>query len=312
MQIVEGLSQAHDTIGARDAVVTFGVFDGLHLGHQDLVRRVVERSRECDALAVVLTFTEHPLRLLAPVYEPPRLLAPERRAERLRALGVNLLVVVDFDQEFAAQTPEQFVERVLCDALRAKAVVLGFNNRFGRGGSGDTALLRTLGETHGFDVEIVPPREWKGSVVSSTRVRQLLLDGRVRKASALLGRNHVIEGKVVEGARRGRDLGFPTANLEVADALLVPSSGVYVVRVNSADVTHGGMMNIGHRPTFNGTDPTVEVHLFDFEGDLYGQMLRVELLERLRDEQRFSSVEDLVAQLTRDRADALATLARAT
>jgi riboflavin kinase/FMN adenylyltransferase len=134
----------------------------------------------------------------------------------------------------------------------------------------------------------------------------------VRKASALLGRNHVIEGKVVEGARRGRDLGFPTANLEVADALLVPSSGVYVVRVNRADVTHGGMMNIGHRPTFNGTDPTVEVHLFDFEGDLYGQMLRVELLERLRDEQRFSSVEDLVAQLTRDRADALATLARAT
>jgi riboflavin kinase/FMN adenylyltransferase len=310
VQQVDQLSRIPELVGDRPVAVTFGVFDGIHLGHQDLISRVVAWAREHDGLAAMLTFAQHPLRLLAPVYTPLVLTSRARRAVLLEKLGLDVLAAVDFDHTFAGQSPEAFVRDALIGQFRASIVFLGFNNRFGKDGAGDTALLRRLGEQMGFEVAIVPPRRWRGSVVSSTRVRQLLLDGRIRKANALLGRAYAFEGEVVRGDGRGQTLGFPTANLDIPQDLLLPSGGVYAVRVHHGGAVHGGMMNIGIRPTFEGEDLHVEVHLFNFGEELHGKTLDVEVLERMRDEQRFSSVEDLVAQLERDRADAQAILAR--
>ncbi|MBN1476701.1 bifunctional riboflavin kinase/FAD synthetase [Candidatus Sumerlaeota bacterium] len=306
----ESLSEATAFLGERHTSATFGVFDGIHLGHQDLIHRITQEARRGDNLAAVLTFRSHPLSLLAPVYTPARLTSPRRQADLLEGLGIDLLVTVAFDRAFADLSPREFIREVLVKGLRAQTISLGFNNRFGQGGKGDGVLLERIGDELGLGTHVVPPRIWKGSVVSSTRVRQLLLDGRIRKANALLGRPHVLEGTVTEGDRRGRSIGFPTANLRVAEGTLIPASGVYAVRAIRDGDSLDGMMNIGSRPTFEGEGTTVEVHLFDFDAELYGERLEVEMFEHLRPEQRFRSAEDLAEQLQRDREDARTVLAQ--
>lgn len=311
MQVVEQLGQVAALVGDRPVAATFGVFDGVHLGHQDLVGRAVAWARERGGLTVVLTFVEHPLRLLAPVYAPPVLTPLRRKLALLEQLGVDVAVAVHFTRPFASQPPEQFVRHTLVDQLRARAVFLGFNNRFGRGGTGDTALLARLGEEWGFEVVVVPPVLIGDAVVSATRVRELLLDGQVRRAWALLGRPHDFEGRVVTGEGRGRLLGFPTANLALDEQVLRPCGGVYAVRVRRGPgdgSVHAGMLNIGNRPTFGGLHVSIEAHLLNFEGNLLGQTLTVELIERLRDEQKFESAEALRRQIERDRERATAIL----
>lgn len=310
MQVIHHLEDVPSVLAGRPVAFTFGVFDGVHLGHRDLLHAVSVWARGHGSLAAVLTFTDHPLRLLAPAYAPPLLSSLSRRLRLIETAGIDLAAVIDFDREIADTPPEVFVRDIVTQRFHARAVFLGFNSRFGQGGGGDIALLERLAPGCGFEVRLVAPHLAEGDVVSSTQIRGLLRDGQVRRAAALLGRPHAVEGTVVEGRRRGHMLGYPTANLAIDEGMLIPGSGVYAVRAEAGGCLHGGMMNIGHRPTFEPGALSVEVHLFDFDGDLYGLPLSVEMIDRLRAERRFESPEALRHQLGLDAVQARQRLSR--
>ncbi len=291
------------------SLVTVGTFDGVHLGHQAILRYLVRRARANGGSSVVVTFDPHPREVVRG--EPvPLLTTIEERAELLEALGLDRFIVIPFTPAFARLSAEDFVERILVGRIGLKEIVIGYDHGFGRGRGGDAALLEALGEKLGFAVDVIPPQVVEEHVVSSTEIRALLIDeGDVREAARLLGRPYALGGTVVEGARRGRSIGFPTANLEVEHPRkVIPKAGVYAVLATLDDgvTTLGGMMNIGRRPTFENTGLHLEVHLLDFEGDLYGRRLRIEFVERLRDERKFDSVDALVEQLSRDRERCMA------
>lgn len=298
------------TSGARPharSVVVPGNHDGVHLGHVALLTRARELAGRHGARVVALTFDPHPLALLAPARAPEVLTTIERRAELLRRAGADEVVVARFDERFAKLGAAEFVEHELAERLSACAVVVGADFRFGQGRSGDPAFLRACGERLGFEVAVVDAIA-SGSVerISSTAVREALRAGDVEEAARLLGRLHELEGRVVEGHRRGRTIGFPTANLEGARVLL-PRDGVYAVvarvlrdgRAVDDEPPMAGMLNVGTRPTF-AAGRSVEAHFFDVSRDLYGLTLRLGLVARLRDERRFDGIEALVAQLRED------------
>jgi riboflavin kinase/FMN adenylyltransferase len=285
-------------------VVAVGNFDGVHRGHQALVGAAVRRARETEGPAIALTFDPHPARILKPERAPRSLMTLEHKSECLAALGVDVLAVLPFTAELAAESPEGFVGRVLMGALQARAVVVGEGFRFGRGRAGDVLELQRLGEHLGFEVLAVPAVLHEGRPVSSTRIRESLALGDVATAAALLGRPYFVEGAVVRGDGRGRQLGIPTANLEVANEIL-PRPGVYAARVRiPSGELWPSVVNVGRRPTFGGDALTVEAHLLGFEADLYGQSLRLLFEARLRDERAFPGREALVAQIREDRRQA--------
>lgn len=297
------------------SVVVPGNHDGVHLGHVALFARAraLAASRG-DARVVALTFDPHPLAFLAPERAPETLTTIARRTELLRRAGADEVVVARFDAPYAALDPIAFVERELVANLRACLVIVGADYRFGHGRGGDPRLLAELGARLGFDVEVIDAVGADDVArISSTTVRDALRSGDLARTSALLGRVHELEGVVVHGHERGRTIGFPTANLSGVRVML-PPDGVYAVLARVMDEGRPGatcvrgMMNIGTRPTFDA-GRSIEVHLFDFEGDLYGCTLRVGLVSRLRDEQRFAGVEALVAQLGRDASHARTALA---
>ncbi|GIV61304.1 MAG: riboflavin biosynthesis protein [Rhodothermaceae bacterium] len=284
--------------------VTVGTFDGVHLGHQAILRYLRQRVVEQGGHSVVVSFDPHPREVVTgrPV---PLLTTIDERADLLEALGIDRFIVIPFTPEFARLSAEAFVESVLVARIGLQEIVIGYDHGFGRGRGGDARLLETLGEKHGFAVDVIPPQVVAEHVVSSTEIRTLLREaGDVRTAARLLGRRYALAGEVVPGARRGRVIGFPTANLAVEHPRkVIPRQGVYAVlaRIEEEADPYGGMMNIGIRPTFEGQGLHLEVHLFDFQGDLYGRRLRIEFVERIRDERKFPSVEALVEQLSRDR-----------
>jgi riboflavin kinase/FMN adenylyltransferase len=291
-----------------EAAVAVGNFDGVHRGHQALVAATLAEARARSLRCVALTFDPHPAQVLQPDRAPRRLMTPERKAEHLAALGVQTLAVLPFTPELAAETPEGFAAKVLARGLRAGVTVVGEDFRFGKGRAGDVAELRRLGERLGFEVVSLPPVLEGGLPVSSTRVRESLEAGDVRTAAALLGRPYFVEGVVVRGDGRGRRLGIPTANLEVENEI-VPRGGVYAVRVRLEEgPPRPAVANLGLRPTFGAGLPTLEAHLLDFDGSLYGQRLSVAFVDRLRDERRFPGPEALVAQIREDLAAARAVL----
>lgn len=296
--------------GGMASVLTPGNFDGVHLGHRALVRVAREAAKSRGAQTVVMFFEPHPVTFFRPESPLPQLTSVSRRRELLQRAGADLVDVRAFDEGFAALSPEAFVRDVLVAPHAVREVVVGADFRFGRGRSGDVPRLRRLGGEHGFEVTVVDPVTHDGAIVSSTRVRGLLDAGRVREAARLLGRFHDVDGVVVEGDRRGRSLGFPTANLRV-DGML-PADGVYAVlgRVVGEPTLLRGVANLGVRPTF-AAGRSVEVHWLDFEGDVYGRTLRVAFTERLRGEVRFAGIEALVAQLNADVAAGRAALAAA-
>ncbi|MGE0454208.1 MAG: bifunctional riboflavin kinase/FAD synthetase [Vicinamibacteria bacterium] len=297
--------------GWPSPAVAIGNFDGVHLGHQALVRRIVERARATTGSAVVLTFDPHPARVLAPERAPEALLTLEQRAELLAGLGVDRLAVLPFDAAMAGLAPEAFAERVLAGALGARAVVVGEQFRFGRGRSGDVAMLRAAGARLGFEVLSVAPVVEAGVRVSSSRVRAALAAGEVELAGRLLGRLPFVDGRVVRGDGRGRQLGFPTANLDVLNQAL-PGPGVYAAWCRLPDGRmHGAAANVGRRPTFGGGDLTVEAHLLDHAGDLYDRTLRLSFVRRLREERRFDGGDELARQIGADVHAARAALAEA-
>ena len=300
-----------DTLSPRGwpaVSVTVGNFDGVHRGHQALVGEAVSAAHEASGTAVVLTFDPHPSRVLSPERALTSLMTVDQKAEMLAGLGADRLAVLPFTREVSEKSPEAFAREVLAHALGARQVVVGTNFRFGRGREGDVAGLTALGGSLGFAVRAVEPVWHREGPISSSRVREALARGEVAPAREMLGRPFFVDGVVTRGEGRGRGLGIPTANLDVVNETL-PRAGVYACRVGMPDgAERSAVANLGRRPTFGGEATTLEAHLLDFEGDLYGHRLRVAFLERLRDERRFPGPEALVAQIRADIAEARRTL----
>ncbi len=285
--------------------VTVGTFDGVHIGHHAVLVEIVARARQAGRRSVLVTFEPHPLEIVNPQAAPPMLTSPEERREALAETGLDYVVFLRFDRELAGYSPERFVRDVLVGRCGMKELVIGHDHGFGRARSGDVETLRQLGQTDGFLVDVVPPVETGGHPVSSTQIRRAIAGGDLAGAARLLGRPYSVSGRVVPGAGRGRTIGIPTLNLgEVPARKLMPPDGVYAAWVEWRGGRAGGMLNQGPRPTFGEGSRTVEIHLFDFAEDLYGEWVKVEWVTRLRDTQRFGSADLLQAQLATDREQA--------
>jgi riboflavin kinase/FMN adenylyltransferase len=308
MQIVENLA-AFDTRAYPKPVLALGNFDGVHLGHQAIFQHVVTRAREVDGTSMVFTFEPHPLQVLAPEKAPPLLTTYAQKIRLIAALGITVGLRVPFTEQFARQEPIAFVREVLWRHLGIHEVVVGHDFRFGHRRAGTVDFLQAQAEHFGYRVTVIPAIMQEDTVVSSSNIRRLLLQGQVEQAARLLGRHYAIEGPVVEGFRRGRQLGFPTANVRPVNAI-VPHKGVYTVRVEWDNCLYPGVANVGYNPTFGNQALSVEAHLFDVDADLYGATVRVEFLHRIRDERKFASVEELAAQIASDAQEARAVHAK--
>lgn len=289
-------------VGPAGSVVTVGSFDGFHLGHRVVLEENLRRARAAGRTSLLVTFDPHPLAVVNPAAAPPRLTMAEERAEVLAATGLDVLVCLRFDRALAALSPERFVDDVLLGRCGMRELVIGYDHGLGRGRSGDVETLRRIAARRGFALTVVDAVDAAGQPVSSTRLRQALAHGDLGTAAVLLGRPYSVSGQVVEGARRGRALGVPTINLGgIPPEKLLPPDGVYAGIVECRAGRFGAMVNQGGRPTFGEAARSIEAHLFGFEGDLYGQWVRLEWVERLRETRRFASVAELRAQLEQDR-----------
>jgi riboflavin kinase/FMN adenylyltransferase len=278
-------------------VLALGNFDGVHRGHRKILDRVRRVAGERGATSVVMTFDPHPPRVVRPDKAPPLLMTTAQRLEAIAAAGLQGAAIVRFTPDMSRWAPERFVQTVLVDWLRVADVWVGANFLFGHDRAGNFSLLRVLGGRYGFKAEKIDPVRYKDFVVSSTRIRRLIGEGRVDEAGALLGHQYYIDGTVVEGDRRGRTIGFPTANLQTANELL-PPHGVYATTVTIDDVVRPSVTNIGLRPTVDSSGRTsIETHIFDFDRSIYGQTIRLGFVLRLRDERAFESLDALKTQI---------------
>jgi len=280
-------------------VLALGNFDGLHRGHQKIIERVKRGAAEHGGTPMAMTFDPHPPRVVRPDKAPPLLMTKAQKLEALHQAGIRCVAVVRFTRELSEWDPETFVRVVLVEWLRVSEVWVGANFLFGHERSGNFSLLRMLGQRYGFRADKIDPVRYKDFVVSSTRVRRLVGEGRVDEAGALLGHGFYLDGRVVAGRRRGRELGFPTANI-ATDNELLPPHGVYATTMTIDGVVYPGLTNIGVRPTFGEQDTTVETHLLGYSGDLYGHAVRLGFVLRLRDERKFDDVDALRAQIEAD------------
>ncbi len=288
--------------GGKGAAITVGTLDGVHRGHWTVLARLCEFAEAEGLVSVLVTFDPHPLKILRPEAAPRLLTTPNEKKEILTLSGLDYAVFLPFTRSLSLYMPEEFVKGVLLARFRLQRLVVGYDHGFGRGRSGDVGTLSTLGAQQGFQVEVVPPVFIDGEPVSSTRIREALTRGDVERASLGLGRPYSMTGVVVHGEGRGRTLGFATANLSVEQSdKLLPREGIYAVRAASRTHLGPGLLHLGPRPTFQGSPPSVELHLLEFDGDLYGELVRVEFLARLRDVQPFASAAELVEQMKRDR-----------
>lgn len=317
MHILHSL-QTLPAVCSNGCAVTLGNFDGVHLGHQRLIGRTIAVARGAQVPSVIITFAPHPLRVMLGADAPPALMTLECKLDFFASLGVDFTLVLPFTREMANQSPEDFVRVVLVDALHTRHLLVGYDYAFGKDRRGNADLLARLGREHGFSLEQLEPVVAANEVVSSTRVRELLAQGDVTTANLLLNRPHTVKGVVEHGmGRGGRDLGFPTANLSIPPDLLLPPSGVYVVEVDvlrpmkehacgTPKRTCHAVANVGVNPTFGGESLHLEVHIFDFQEDIYGMPMRVRFFKRLREERKFSRVDALIEQITADVARAKA------
>jgi riboflavin kinase/FMN adenylyltransferase len=288
----------------QQPVLALGNFDGMHRGHLKIIERVRRGAEERGATAVAMTFEPHPSKIVRPDKAPPLLMTHQQKLEALARGGMHGVAIVRFTPELSQWDPETFVRTVLVEWLHVSEVWVGANFLFGHDRSGNFSLLRSLGARYGFRAEKIDPVRYKDFVVSSTRVRRLICEGRVDEAGALLGHHYSIDGSVVQGQKRGRELGFPTANL-CADNELVPPAGVYATTVTLDGIVYSSITNIGIRPTFETAETTViETHVLNFDKDLYGARLRLGFVQRLRDEKKFDGIDALKAQIYADRARA--------
>lgn len=289
---------------SQGTAITIGTFDGVHLGHRSLIAKTISEAVDLAARSVVLTWDRHPLMTLRPEAAPRLLSTPRRKLELLEGTGIDQVAILPFTEELSHLSPEEFVDQVLVRGLGARAVFVGEGWRFGHARAGDMDLLQKMGAENGFEASPIDLASEDGDAVSSSRIREAVAAGHMNVARRLLGRPFDVDGVVVGGDKRGTGLGFPTANIECDPHLAYPSRGVYAGRARVADSWFAAAINVGVNPTFGGdpevTPVRVEAFLLDFQGDLYEQTLRVEFHQRLRDEMRFSSVDDLVSQMHLD------------
>lgn len=288
-------------LDGRPTIVTVGTFDGVHVGHWEVLREIASRARAVGGRGVLVTFDPHPLRIVRPADAPLLLTTPDEKKEILAESGLDYAVFLRFTPALRELSPREFVEDVLLAKLGMVELVIGYDHGFGRGRSGDVDTLREIGAELGFVLDVVDAVQVGAERVSSSSIRDAVGRGRVEEARRWLGRPYALRGAVVRGEGRGRTLGFPTANLHVRSAdKLVPPAGIYAVWVVLRGGRHMGALHIGPRPAFPGSPPTIEAHLLDFRGDLYGEVVRVDFVQRLRNVEPFGSVPDLVAQIERD------------
>lgn len=290
----------------KPTVVTIGTFDGVHLGHQKILEQIISSAKLNDCESLVLTFFPHPRMVLQEGTEMKQLNTLNEKIALLAHLGIDHLVVHPFDKEFSRMTAEDFVQKVLVDTFNVQKIIIGYDHRFGRNRTADINDLIKFGQTYGFAVEQISAQEINAVSVSSTKIRMALCEGQIALANEFLGYDYSLTGTVTKGQQLGRTIGYPTANIQIEeDYKLVPQNGVYVAKCILNQKTVYGMMNIGNRPTVNGITQTIEINLFDFNDDLYGQTITVSLLKRMRDEQKFESLEALKNQLAFDKQIAL-------
>ena len=285
----------------QGSVVTVGTFDGVHRGHWAVLDEIRARATATGRRSVLVTFHPHPLRIVRPEHAPPLLTTAEEKKEILARSGLDYAVFVPFTPELSQYPPERFVDEILIARLGVEELVIGYDHGFGKGRSGDAETLTAIGKERGFEVDVVPPVNVGESAISSSSIRAAVAEARLADAEEGLGRPYSVRGIVVRGDQRGRELGFPTANLGgIGSDKLLPPMGIYAVRVATRHGDYSGALHLGPRPTFQGAPPTVEVYLLDFEGDLYGEVLRVEFIRKLRDIVRYDDVNDLIQQMTLD------------
>lgn len=297
----------------RNAVVTIGTFDGVHKGHQQILKQLKEEAAAIDGETVIITFHPHPRKIVSSVPGDVKLLntLTEKRI-LLDKAGIDHLVVVPFDHHFANQSAEEYITDFLYKYFKPHTIIIGYDHRFGKGRTGDYQLLESFGKQLGFKVKEITEQLLNEIAVSSTRIRKAIIENDIASANAALGYPYFFEGMVITGNQLGRTIGYPTANLHIGtEDKLIPGNGVYAVQVeivNTPDTILGGMMNIGLRPTVDGKKRVIEVNIFDFDGDIYGQTLRIHVLQQLRSEVKFDGLEGLKAQLAKDKSAAIEVL----
>lgn len=290
-----------DKLSLQGAWLTVGVFDGVHRGHQELLHQLVDGAHATGSPAVVMTFDPHPAVLLGGKAEFKSLTTPEERYELLDAVGVDIVITQTFDRALADQTAEEFMQRAV-RSLGLRRLLVGYDTALGRGRQGDAQRLAEIGQELGFTVQLVPALAENGEVISSTHIRRLIATGEVAVAAALLGREYSLKGPVIHGDGRGRHINIPTANIQPPDGKAIPANGVYAGWVWTGEEVHPAVTNIGIRPTFTPDEflPHIEAHLLNFDRELYGEEVKLEFVERLRPEQKFPSIETLIAQIHAD------------
>ncbi len=291
---------------SNHTVLTIGTFDGVHIGHQKIIKRLVEISEIKNLTPSLLTFFPHPRMVLQKDANIKLINTIDEKKDILKQFGISNLVIKEFTKEFSRLTAEDFVKNILVDHLKAKHIIIGYDHHFGRNRNANIEDLKQFGKDFDFEVEEISKQDINDVAVSSTKIRAALQEGNIKTANTYLGYNFMLTGKVIDGKKLGQTINYPTANLHIEETYkLIPKHGVYIVKSIIDNITVYGMMNIGHNPTVNGKHQTIETHFFDFNKDLYGQNLKIELLQRLRDEQKFNSVQELQSQLHIDKKNAL-------
>ena len=305
MNIFDHLDKIHEQF--KNAVITIGNFDGVHIGHQALFHEVIEKAETIDGTSIAMTFEPHPIRVLKQNGHPPLITLYEQKAELIGRTGIDVLICVPFTEAFASLTAEQFIRDLLVKKIGMKAIVVGEDYRFGKNRAGNIAMMKSYAPDYGFEVIVA---DWiktsKGITgrISSTKIRELVTDGHMTEAEKMLGRQYQIRGRVVTGRDRGgKLLGIPTANINLHDELC-PKTGIYAVTVECRGSRHNGVANIGYSPTFEDHEFTVEVHILDFDDNIYGEKIRVNFIKRIRDEIKFSNISELIEQIKKDIAAA--------
>ncbi len=304
MKVYQGLSEFRNIV---KPVLTIGTFDGVHIGHQKIIGRINEIAQEIGGQSVLLTFDPHPRKVLSPYRSLEMITTMNEKIELLKKAGLQHLIIHPFTEDFARMKPELYIRDLLVNGVSAHTVVVGYDHRYGRNREGDFALIQDLSSTYQYEVEEISAKAIEDINVSSTKIRKAIYNGDMVKASLYLGHDYIFKGEVEHGNKRGRKIGFPTANLHVNKDKILPDTGVFAVHASVDGERHLGMLNIGYKPTMNDdpTEKTVEVHLFDFSKEIYGRTVSVCIIKKLRDERKFDSIEDLVVQLHRDKNQTL-------
>lgn len=280
-----------------DASVAFGFFDGVHRGHQEILRHMLNSA---PTSKIVLTFDRHPKDVIFGVDKVKYITTKKQKEEIFAQMGVNYLLYIDFDEEIMNMEPRRFVTEYLLEKIGMKKITIGFNNRFGRAGAGDNALLEQIGAEKGFDVEVVSPVRHQGQVISSTAIRQAIEEGNIPLANDMLGREFYICSRIIDGKHLGRKLGFPTANMQMPQKLVMPQNGVYLTKTCIEEKEYFALTNVGMNPTFTNHPYRIETYILDFEGDIYGKLLPICFLMKIRDEKKFENLDELKKQIYND------------